>query len=75
EDLSIRELAQLVCQVLQFDCELVFDSSKPDGTPQKRLDVRRIHALGWHATTTLAEGILQTYEAMRTTLETTCTGA
>jgi GDP-L-fucose synthase len=63
EDLTIRELAETVCDVLGFDGELVFDTSRPDGTPQKLLDVSRIRALGWEASTTLPEGILRTYES------------
>ena len=69
EDLTIRELAQLVARVLEFDGELVFDSTRKDGTPQKLLDVSRIHALGWKARTTLEDGIRRTYEAVRTRLE------
>jgi len=69
EDVTIRELAELICSVLEFDGELVFDSSKPDGTPRKLLDVSRIAALGWKARTSLAEGIRLTYESMREQLE------
>lgn len=69
EDLTIRELAALVAKVLEFDCELEFDTSKPDGTPRKLLDVSRIHGLGWKATTGLEEGIRKTYEAARAQLE------
>lgn len=60
EDLTIRELAELICRLVGFDGELVFDSSKPDGTPRKLLDVSRIHALGWKAQTTLERGIRET---------------
>lgn len=60
EDLTIRELAELICRVVGFEGELVFDASKPDGTPRKLLDVSRIHALGWKATTGLEEGIRAT---------------
>jgi len=69
EDLTIRELAELIARVLGFDCEIAFDTSKPDGTPQKLLDVSRIHALGWKATTSLAEGIRLTYESARSQIE------
>jgi GDP-L-fucose synthase len=61
-DLSIRELAGLVCRVIGFSGELEFDTTKPDGTPQKLMDSSRIHALGWHARTTLEEGIRRTYK-------------
>jgi GDP-L-fucose synthase len=57
KDLTIRELAELICSVVGFRGELVFDPSKPDGTPRKLLDVSRIHALGWKAQTTLEQGI------------------
>ena len=57
EDLTIRELAELICRVVGFEGKLVFDSSKPDGTPRKLLDVSRIHALGWKAETPLEQGI------------------
>jgi GDP-L-fucose synthase len=64
-DVTIRELAEQVCEVLDFQGELRFDTTRPDGTPQKLLDVTRIQSLGWHSTTTLAEGIALTYEAAR----------
>lgn len=60
EDLTISELAELICRVVGFKGELVFDSSKPDGTPRKLLDVSRINALGWKAQTTLEQGIRET---------------
>jgi GDP-L-fucose synthase len=69
EDLTVRELAELVAKVLEFDCEIVFDTTRPDGTPQKLLDVSRIHALGWKARTGLADGIRLTYQAARSRLE------
>ncbi len=48
--------------MIGFTGELDFDTSKPDGTPQKLMDSSRIHALGWHAQTSLEEGIRRTYE-------------
>jgi GDP-L-fucose synthase len=69
QDLTIRELAELIAKVLELDCEIVFDPSRPDGTPQKLLDVSRINALGWKAKTSLADGIRLTYEAARAQLE------
>lgn len=69
EDLTIRELAELICRVLEFDGELVFDASQQDGTPRKLLDVSRIHALGWKARVDLEEGIRRTYESVRSELE------
>jgi GDP-L-fucose synthase len=62
EDLSIRELAEKICRIVGFQGELVFDASKPDGTPRKLLDVNRIHALGWTARTALEDGIRETAE-------------
>jgi GDP-L-fucose synthase len=69
EDLTIRELAELIARVLEFDCEIVFDPSRLDGTPRKLLDVSRINALGWKARTSLETGILLTYQSMRNQLE------
>jgi GDP-L-fucose synthase len=63
EDMTIRELAELVARELGFAGELRFDTTKPDGTPRKLLDVSRMHELGWRAKTTLAEGIQKTYAA------------
>src|SRR5512135_1389303 len=60
-DLTIRALAELVCQVVGFGGRLEFDASKPDGTPRKLLDVSRMTQLGWVARTTLREGIALAY--------------
>ena len=65
EDITIRELAETVADVLGFQGELVFDTTKPDGTPRKLMDVTRLHNLGWHHTTTLKQGIGLTWEAVR----------
>jgi GDP-L-fucose synthase len=62
QDLSIHELAELVRDVVYPDARLVFDPSKPDGTPRKLLDVSRLHALGWRHRIELREGIESTYE-------------
>ena len=61
-DLSIRELAETVRDVVHPDGRLVFDTSKPDGSPRKLLDVSRINALGWKASIGLREGIESTYQ-------------
>ncbi len=61
EDLTIRELAETVCNVVGFDGELVFDASKPDGTPRKLLDVSRLRDMGWRARIGLADGVAATY--------------
>jgi GDP-L-fucose synthase len=63
EDLTIRELAEAVMRTVGFDGRIVFDASKPDGTPRKLLDVSRIQALGWRATTPLGEGLVRAYAA------------
>jgi GDP-L-fucose synthase len=60
EDVTIRELAELVCEVVGFGGEIVFDESKPDGTPRKLMDVSRLGELGWVAKTKLDEGVGQT---------------
>src|SRR5437870_974194 len=62
EDISIRELAELICDVVGFDGELSWDKTKPDGTPRKLLDVSKLRALGWTPTIPLREGIARTYD-------------
>jgi GDP-L-fucose synthase len=62
EDLTIAELAALVARVVGYSGRIVFDPSRPDGTPRKLLDVSRIHALGWYAQIPLERGIASTYE-------------
>jgi GDP-L-fucose synthase len=61
EDVSIRELAELVRDVVGYDGDIVQDTTKPDGTPRKLLDVSRLHALGWRARIGLREGVASTY--------------
>lgn len=61
KEVTIRELAELAAQVVEFHGTLVFDGSKPDGTPRKLLDVSRLRALGWQAKTNLREGISKAY--------------
>lgn len=61
DDLSIRELAECISRVVGFEGELVFDTSKPDGTPRKLLDVSRLARMDWRATIGLEEGIAATY--------------
>jgi GDP-L-fucose synthase len=68
EDVTIRELAEIVAQVLGFKGQLIFDTGKPDGTPRKLMDVARLHDLGWRHTTNLEQGIRRTWEAVRTQL-------
>jgi GDP-L-fucose synthase len=64
EDVTIRQLAETVARVLKFDGKLVFDTTKPDGTPRKLMDVSRLHSLGWHHTTALDEGIRRAWESV-----------
>ena len=61
DDLTIRELAELVSRVVGYEGELVWDTSKPDGTPRKVLDVSRLTGLGWKPEIGLEEGISSTY--------------
>ncbi len=62
-DVTIRELAETVMDIVGFQGRIVFDTSKPDGTPRKLLDVSRLASLGWRAKTSLREGIRMAYEA------------
>jgi GDP-L-fucose synthase len=62
EDISIRELAELICAIVGFEGQLVWDDTKPDGTPRKLLDVTKLQNLGWRPTIALRDGIAQTYE-------------
>ena len=62
EDISIRELAELICDVVGFKGELAWDKAKPDGTPRKLLDVSKLRALGWSPTIPLRDGIARTYD-------------
>jgi GDP-L-fucose synthase len=65
EDVTIRELAELVAKVVGFEGNLVFDSTKPDGTPRKLMDVGRLAGLGWKYEVPLEEGIGLTWKAVR----------
>ncbi|WP_353195939.1 GDP-L-fucose synthase [Parapedobacter defluvii] len=62
EDLSIKELAELVKDVVGYNGKLAFDTSKPDGTPRKLMDVSKLHNLGWKHSTSLEEGISKAYQ-------------
>ena len=61
EDLSIRDLAYLIKEIIGYTGDLTFDPSKPDGTPRKLMDVSKLHALGWHHVTSLTTGIQLAY--------------
>lgn len=69
EDVSIRELADLVKEAVGFEGELVFNTEKPDGTPRKLMDSSRINAMGWKAKITLQAGIKTTYEGVKPLFE------
>lgn len=62
EDISIKELAELIKEITGFTGTLQFDTSKPDGTPRKLMDVSKLHALGWKHTISLKEGLKLAYE-------------
>ncbi|MGA7391452.1 MAG: GDP-L-fucose synthase [Terrimicrobiaceae bacterium] len=62
EDVTIRELAETVCEVVGFRGNLAFDTSKPDGTPRKLLDLTRLFGLGWRPKISLRDGIRDTYQ-------------
>jgi len=61
EDLTIADLAELIKKIVGFNGEIVYDTTKPDGTPRKLMDVSRLHNLGWNHKTSLEEGIKKTY--------------
>jgi len=66
EDISIAELAEMVAEITGFEGKIVFDVTRPDGTPRKLLDISRVRAMGWSPCIPLREGIAQTYEWMCT---------
>ena len=61
-DCTIKELTETVAKVVGFEGEILWDTTKPDGTPRKLLDVSKLKALGWSATTGLEDGLAATYE-------------
>jgi GDP-L-fucose synthase len=63
EDLTIRELTEMVARIVGYEGQVVWDTTKPDGTPRKLLDVSRLAALGWSARTSLPAGMARTYAA------------
>jgi GDP-L-fucose synthase len=62
EDITIRELAALISEVIGYKGEIRWDNTKPDGTPQKLLDVSRLHSMGWKHKTSLKDGLRLTYQ-------------
>ena len=67
-DLTIRELAETVKRVVGYEGEIVFDTTKPDGTPRKLMDVSRLHRMGWNAATTMDLGLARAYSDFQTLL-------
>ncbi len=65
EDLSIKELAEMIARITGFQGKIVWDSSKPDGTPRKLMDVGKLHRQGWHHKIELEDGIRMVYEPFR----------
>lgn len=70
EDITIRELAALISEVIGYRGEIRWDNTKPDGTPQKLLDVSRLHSMGWKHKTSLKDGLRLTYQAFLKSQET-----
>ncbi len=62
KDISVRELAELICEIVGFKGRLAWDPTKPDGTPRKLLDISKIESLGWRPKISLRQGIAETYE-------------
>ena len=62
EDISIRDLAELICDVVGFDGDFAWDMTKPDGTPRKLLNITKLRDLGWRPTIPLRDGVAQTYD-------------
>ena len=62
DDVTIRELAEMVCQVVGFEGNLIFDATKPDGTPRKLLDVGLLFGMGWRPKIGLRDGIRDAYQ-------------
>jgi len=62
EDLTIKELAETIQKIVGHQGEIIWDNSKPDGTPRKLMDISEMHALGWKHKVNLEEGIQQTYK-------------
>ena len=62
QDVTIRKLAETIGKTVGYQGEIIFDPSKPDGTPRKLMDSRRLNALGWQARVSLADGLARAYQ-------------
>jgi GDP-L-fucose synthase len=69
QDVTIKTLAETVARVVGFEGALTWDTTKPDGTPRKLLDVSKMTALGWTASTPLEQGIRAVYEEFKASME------
>ena len=69
EDITIRELADVISEVVGFQGNLVFDTGKPDGTPRKLMDITLLNSMGWRARTPLADGLAIAYAEFVSKLE------
>ena len=65
EDLTIKNLAETIQKVIGHEGELIWDSSKPDGTPRKLMDVSKLHSMGWKHSVDIKEGIRKTYKEVK----------
>ena len=65
DEISIRDLAKVICAITAFEGRLVFDTSRPDGAPRKLADASRLKALGWHRKIELREGIRSVYDGLK----------
>jgi len=65
KDMTIAELAELIARIVKFQGRIIYDRSRPDGSPRKLVDVSRLTALGWTARIPLADGLRSTYEWYR----------
>ena len=69
-DISIKNLVYILKEISQFDGDIIFDTTKPDGTPRKVLDISKIESLGWSPSIALKNGIYQTYNWYVSNLDT-----
>ena len=70
KDITIAELAAMIAEVVEYKGDIVFDTSKPDGTPRKQLDVSKLHSLGWEAKIDFKDGLKEAYESFKAQLDT-----